>query len=80
MHFPGFGGTLPAALLASIVQLTCVPAIAAQSGWKKLDGQAVPAIFAGEVIAEEWLNTGGKAPTAATLKGKVWLLEFFATW
>jgi len=49
--------------------------VAAQSGWKKLDGQRAPAI-----TAKEWLNAGKNAPAAKELRGKVILLEFFATW
>ena len=51
-----------------------VPA-AAQSGWKNLNGQKAPSI-----VAKEWVNAGKKAPTAKDLRGKVILLEFFATW
>jgi hypothetical protein len=50
-------------------------ALPASAEWKKLDGQKVP-----EITSSEWLNTGKQAPTAASLRGKVWLLEFFATW
>lgn len=46
-----------------------------QAGWKKLDGQKAPAIS-----AKEWVNAGKKAPTAKDFRGKVVLLEFFATW
>ncbi len=49
--------------------------LAGQSGWRDLTGQPVP-----ELQVEEWLNAEVEAPTAASLKGKVWLLEFFATW
>ncbi len=45
----------------------------AQSGWKNLTGKDAPPIH-----ADKWINTGGAGAT--DLKGKVWLLEFFATW
>jgi len=45
------------------------------AGWKNLDGQKVP-----DFTAKEWMNTGKQAPSAASLRGKVYLLEFFATW
>ena len=47
----------------------------AQSGWRKLDGLKAPPI-----TAKEWLNAGKKGPDLAALRGKVILLEFFATW
>ena len=47
----------------------------AAAEWQKMDGQKVP-----EISAKEWLNTGKEKPTAATLRGKVFILEFFATW
>lgn len=47
----------------------------AQDGWKDLTGKPVP-----ELKVASWLNTDGKQPTNVSLKGKVWLLEFFATW
>jgi peroxiredoxin len=43
-------------------------------GWRKLTGETAPA-----VTAKEWLNTNESSPTAA-LQGKLWLLEFCATW
>ena len=49
--------------------------LAAQPGWKPLVGERVPALE-----AESWLNAGENAPTLDKLKGKVWLLQFFATW
>jgi len=58
-----------AALLSGSVPL------AAQAGWKDLTGKVAP-----QISASTWLNTGGEAPDVETLKGKVWLLEFFATW
>jgi len=60
-------------VLGALLGAFAVPA-AAQSGWKNLDGQKAPAI-----TAKEWLNAGKKAPTAKDLRGKVILLEFFAT-
>lgn len=44
-------------------------------GWKQLDGKAAP-----EVSAAAWLNAGDQVPGNQALQGKVWLLEFFATW
>jgi hypothetical protein len=55
--------------------MAALAAPARAEGWKKLDGQKVP-----DFQAKEWFNTGDQAPTAADLRGKVWLLEFFATW
>ncbi len=49
----------------------CLPA---QDGWKDLTGKPML-----ELTVTSWLNTGDKQPTTALLKGKVWLLEFFAT-
>ena len=51
-------------------------AVPSHADWKNLDGQKVP-----EVTAKEWLNVEGKTtPSVASLRGKVYLLEFFATW
>ena len=50
----------------------CLPA---QDGWKDLNGKPVP-----ELKVVDWLNTDSAAPTSASLKGKVWLLEFFGTY
>jgi hypothetical protein len=61
-------------LLGTLLGAFATPA-AAQTGWKKLDGQKAPSI-----VAKEWLNAGKKAPTAKELRGKVIILEFFATW
>ncbi len=47
----------------------------AQDGWKDLTGKPVP-----ELKVVDWLNTDSAAPTSASLKGKVWLLEFFGTY
>ena len=47
----------------------------APADWQKMNGQAVP-----DISAKEWLNTGKQTPTTADLRGKVYLLEFFATW
>lgn len=44
-------------------------------GWKQFTGQAAPAIE-----AKAWLNVGDQVPANEALQGKVWLLEFFATW
>jgi hypothetical protein len=53
----------------------CLLAMPGMAEWKKLDGQKVPEFSAGE-----WLNTGKDTPSAASLRGKVYLIEFFATW
>ena len=63
--------TAVAGLLAGVL----TPGLSAQSGWKDLTGKPVPA-----VTAAAWLNTNGQKPTSTTMKGKVWLIEFFATW
>jgi peroxiredoxin len=49
--------------------------IGAGRGWKQLNGEDVL-----EISAKHWLNTGDQAPSIQALQGKVWLLEFFATW
>ena len=60
----------PLAILASA--LLALPAAA---DWTKMDGQAVPGIS-----AKAWLNTEkGEEPSVRSLKGKVYLLEFFST-
>lgn len=46
----------------------------AQGGWKNLTGKPVP-----KITATKWLNTSGQKVDRDNLKGKVWLLEFFAT-
>ncbi len=60
---------------AGILACTLTMSLGAQSAWKNLDGKAVP-----QVAAAAWLNTKGAQPTSTTLRGKVWLIEFFATW
>ena len=58
-----------------IAVLASAGAIPCQGGWKNLTGRSVPAIH-----VDKWLNTEkGDQPTSKSLKGKVWLLEFFAT-
>ncbi len=47
----------------------------AEAGWRALSGERVP-----EFSADEWLNTGTSTPSAASLRGKAYLIEFFATW
>jgi hypothetical protein len=60
-----------------LVLLSCVAALSvpARADWQPMTGQRV-----GAIGAEEWLNTGKHAPDARNLRGKVVLLEFFATW
>ena len=48
--------------------------LGAQDGWRDLKGEVVP-----EIDARRWLNTQERMPTRDSMKGKVWLLEFFAT-
>jgi cytochrome oxidase Cu insertion factor (SCO1/SenC/PrrC family) len=55
--------------------LVLVGSLPAQGGWKDLTGKRVP-----ELKVAAWLNTDGAEPTSASLKGKVWLLEFFGTY
>jgi len=62
-------------VLALVLGLAAGSRAQEQSGWRNLDGQKVPPIS-----AKEWVNTGKEEPTSANLRGKVWLLEFFATW
>ncbi len=60
-------------LVASLLVLA--GSLPAQGGWKDLTGKRVP-----ELKVADWLNTDGAAPTSASLRGKVWLLEFFGTY
>jgi hypothetical protein len=53
---------------------TAVLSLPARAEWRKMDGQPVPGIS-----AKAWLNTGKHVPTAANLRGNVYLLEFFST-
>ena len=57
----------------SLSLLVTGASLSAQSGWKTLDGQPAPA-----VTASDWINADGE-PSVSALKGKVWLLYFFAT-
>ena len=50
-------------------------AATAQADWLSMNGERAP-----EISAKTWLNAGKKAPSNADLRGKVYLLEFFATW
>ena len=59
-------------IAAAAVAALTFPAFA---GWKNLDGRKVP-----EFTAKEWLNTDRYTPSVADLRGKVYLIEFFATW
>lgn len=61
---------LPLALV-----LVAAAAATAHAEWRNLSGRKVDAL-----VAQEWFNVGEKAPTPADLRGKVWILEFFATW
>ena len=61
------------ATILLLLGLVALPATA--EGWKKLDGQKMP-----EISAKEWVNAGKKGPDLAALRGKVILIEFFATW
>ena len=58
--------------MISLVLVTAA-AVSAQSGWKTLDGQPAPALQ-----AADWIHAEG-SPSVSSLKGKVWLLYFFAT-
>ena len=58
-----------------ILALLGVCAGASEAGWKDLNGQKAPTI-----TAKEWFNAGKKGPDLSALRGKVILLEFFATW
>ena len=70
MRYPNRMRTASLALLA--FGLLALPA---QAEWTKMDGQAVP-----KISAKTWLNTKkGETPSVKMLRGKVYLLEFFAT-
>ena len=62
-------------LSLAVLGALAASAAAQESGWKKLDGQKAP-----EISVKEWINAGKKGPEAGDLRGKVILLEFFATW
>ena len=55
-----------------------IPALLAttvEAQWRDLSGKIVP-----NITARRWFNTNDEVPTSEALRGKVWLLEFFATW
>ena len=60
------------ALGCAVLALAASPALARD--WKHLDGKPVP-----EISISDWLNTDG-VEGVADLRGKVFLIEFFATW
>ena len=70
------GSHLSPLVVPSVLSVLFASAAApCQDGWKKLTGKQVPAIH-----ADQWLNADkNDQPTSKSLKGKVWLLEFFAT-
>ncbi|NJN14581.1 MAG: hypothetical protein HC813_02860 [Planctomycetes bacterium] len=70
---PYTGGMRKTMTALALLAAFSMPALA--EGWKKLEGQRVP-----EFTAKTWLNTGKEEPNAALLRGKVYILEFFATW
>jgi hypothetical protein len=61
----------------SILTLVAAAALAvpARADWQSMNGQPVPALS-----GKAWLNTDKEEPTAASMRGTVYLLEFFATW
>ena len=61
--------------LAMSMLMLATLAATAQAGWLSMNGERAP-----EISAKTWLNTGKSAPSNADLRGKVYLLEFFATW
>ena len=62
--------------LSYALLMSALLALPVHAEWNKMDGQPVPVIS-----GDAWLNLGKeKPPTTKTLKGKVYLLEFFATW
>jgi hypothetical protein len=56
----------------AIVAFLLLAGGARAEGWQALDGAPCP-----EFSARRWFNTQGTAPTAASLKGQVFLLVFF---
>jgi len=60
-----------------LLPLAAVAALSfpAEAGWKQLNGRPAP-----DFTAKTWLLTGKLKPTKASLRGKVYLVEFFATW
>ncbi|MCE1247454.1 MAG: TlpA family protein disulfide reductase [Firmicutes bacterium] len=58
-------------MLAAFLLTALVPAFAAENFWV---GKKPP-----EIKALEWINAS-KAPTLASLKGKIVVVEFWATW
>ena len=61
--------------LATKMLMLAALAATAQADWLSMNGERAP-----EISAKTWLNTGKNAPSNADLRGKVYLLEFFATW
>jgi hypothetical protein len=56
-----------------LLALALVTGVAAADGWRDYTGKPCPTL-----TARVWFNTApGKAPTNASLKGKVWVLWFF---
>jgi hypothetical protein len=60
--------------IAALLPAFAAPSLAAQTAWKDLVGQPMPAIH-----GSDWLNADGSEVTTAALLGKVWLFKFFAT-
>ncbi len=56
----------------ALLSLLLLAGAARAQGWRSLDGASCP-----EFAAGRWFNTDGTAPTAAALKGRVFLLTFF---
>ncbi|MEZ5966140.1 MAG: hypothetical protein R3F56_20050 [Planctomycetota bacterium] len=64
--------------LVPVLLLTLTSALSAQGekvGWRSLKGEQAP-----DISASTWFNVGDQVASAEALQGKVWLLEFFATW
>jgi len=50
-------------------------ALPAHAEWRKFDGQSVPLL-----TADKWLNTDRMKPDTSEMRGKVYIIKFFATW
>jgi hypothetical protein len=63
-----------ASATATAAALLLAASVTHAEAWQSHVGKACP-----EVSADTWVNTGGKRPSNASLKGKVWLLWFFGS-
>ncbi|HPF15266.1 MAG: hypothetical protein H6830_07510 [Planctomycetes bacterium] len=72
----------PLPLLAALVCLGAMGATAApwQPSFQDEEPTDVVGVPAPELQARTWYNHIGQTPTLASLSGKVWVVEMWATW